>query len=197
MTLPSLRATIAMLILLALIGPASWFIGRALADAAADGDLLASDRLETVGVWSTHASLGAAEGDPILRAWVARTAILPLAGGEVAYFWTTRTTTGAALNPDCAYEVTVPQPDARWWSISTYDDRYRPIANAIERYSVNSRAGVSRFTVSRTPPDDQTAWLPLGEAVSFELFFRVYQPGPGFDARAETSMPAVREIGPC
>ena len=176
---------------------AGWFGGVHLAELAVEGRLFTSAQINDYGSWQSSQALGAADGDPILIAWIARTGILPLARSEVAYFFTDKDSEQRPLDPDCEYRVSVPATDARWWSVTVYDEARKPIANRLDRYSFNSDSGISTFTMARSAPADEAAWLPLGESRGIELLFRVYQPGPGFDPAAEGAMPSVQRSGAC
>lgn len=190
-TLPPL-ATFVML----LIG--GWYAGRFLADRVASGDIGGTSRMVAVGDWYTSQSLGSSEGGAILVAWIAKTGIMPLSHTEVAYFFTTQDAVQQPLNPDCSYTVSVPDVDARWWSVSVYDELHKPIPNAENRYSVNSDSGANEVLLSRGPQvSGVKAWLPLGQASNIELLFRVYQPGTAFDPKSPGALPTVARVGEC
>ncbi|KPP81448.1 DUF1214 domain-containing protein [Erythrobacter sp. HL-111] len=182
---------------LVLCGVVGWLAGTRLAEAAADGRIFGGGEFVNYGSWRITQALGSPDSDPVLRAWIARTGILPLARSEVAYFFTDTAPGDAPLDGGCDYEVRVPEIGARWWSLAAYDADHKPIANRLERYSINSDAGHSRIVLSRAAPAEEDAWLPLGEADRFELLFRVYQPDTTFDPAAPEALPAIERIGPC
>ena len=174
-----------------------WAAGVRLADAAADGVVFEDVHLERHGVWRTAESLGSDASGPVLAAWTMRTAILPLARSEAVYFWARHDAAGRRLDPDCAYEIEIPEFDARWWSLTVYDGDLRPIANRIDRYSINSAAGVSVVHAARAEPAEPARWLPLGEAEGIEFFLRIYQPGESFDPARSGALPEIRRVSEC
>lgn len=176
---------------------AGWFFGYQLAEAASDGLILNKNRTSEYGTWRSTQALGSPKGDPILQAWIARTAILPLARSEVAYFFSSEDEDGTPLDPECRYRITVPEIKSRWWSVAAYDGAYKPILNPLDRYSVNSDTGQMSFIAARSAPDHLKTWLPLGEAKTFELLFRVYQPGIDFEPSHSGALPTVQKVSKC
>lgn len=139
------------------------------------------------GPWTTSLGFGTKATDPITRAAVARAGLLALPAKETVY-WSARTdTAGASLDGNCRYRLSGKPLDARWWSVTIYDEAGYLVANPANIWSVNGANialdgnGEWRVTISPTRPADG-AWLPGTKGQPFQLTLRMYNPGSGFRA---------------
>ena len=115
------------------------------------------------GPWTTSLGYGTKATDPLTRA------------------------AGAPLDGNCRYSLSGTPLDARWWSVTVYDDKGYLVANPAGVWSVNGAnvaldaKGEWRVTISPDRPED-AAWLPGTKGWPFQLTLRMYNPGEAFRA---------------
>jgi hypothetical protein len=132
------------------------------------------------GAWQTNLFAGSEKADPYLRLSTAVRGLLALSQSETIYYGASRDSDGNPLSANCTYRIEGKAPDARWWSVTAYDERGFLFPN-VSRFSYNMNdltpdsQGVYTIYVSRTPHSG--AWLPLGEPSRFSLTLRLYNPG--------------------
>ena len=142
------------------------------------------------GPWTTSLGYGTKATDPLTRAIVARSGLLALPAKETVYWLATTDASGAPLDGNCRYSLSGKPLDARWWSVTVYDDEGYLVDNSGRLWSVNG-ANVAlddksewRVTIAPDQPAD-TAWLPGVKGQNFQLTLRMYNPGPAFRADPE------------
>ncbi|MBJ7441854.1 MAG: DUF1214 domain-containing protein [Sphingopyxis sp.] len=153
------------------------------------------------GPWTTSLGFGTKATDPVTRAAVARAGLLALPAKETVY-WSAKTdAAGAALDGNCRYRLSGKPLDARWWSVTIYDEAGYLVANPADIWSVNGAnvaldaRGEWRVTISPTKPAD-TAWLPGTAGQPFHLTLRMYNPGKVFRANpAQAVLPQIVKEG--
>lgn len=153
------------------------------------------------GPWSTSLGYGTKATDPLTRAMVARSGLLALPARETIY-WLARTDgAGAKLDGNCRYALSGAPLDARWWSVTVYDDKGYLVDNPARVWSVNGAnvaldaKGEWRVTISPDKPDG-AAWLPGIKGQSFQLTLRMYNPGDAFRANPEkAALPRIVKEG--
>ncbi len=153
------------------------------------------------GPWSTSLRYGTQATDPITRASVARAGLLALPAKETVYWSARRDATGAPLDGNCRYSLSGKPLDARWWSVTIYDEAGYLVANDANKWSVNGAnvaldpAGEWRVTISPDKPASG-AWLPGAKGQFFHLTLRMYNPGVAFRADPENAvLPAIVKEG--
>jgi hypothetical protein len=130
------------------------------------------------GAWQTAPRVGSREADPYARAVVARNAEIPLAIGEGLTLTATGDDAGRPLDSRCAYRVGSAAPQARYWTITLYDDDSRPAASELQRSGFTSaevlREADGRFFIilSREPMPGN--WLRMPERGRPGLALRLY-----------------------
>ena len=141
------------------------------------------------GPWSTSLGFGTKATDPVTRAAVARAGLLALPAKETVY-WSAKTdAAGAPLDGNCRYGLSGAPLDARWWSVTIYDEAGYLVANPANIWSVNGAnvaldaKGQWRVTIAPTKPATG-AWLPGTKGQPFHLTLRMYNPGRAFRANA-------------
>lgn len=150
------------------------------------------------GPWQTSRNYGTSATDPLTRAIVARAGLLALPARETLYWTATTDSAGAPLDGNCTYSLSGTPLDARWWSVTIYDDEGYLMPNPVGRWSVNGAAidtgsdGRWQVTIAPTRPDGE--WLPSSAGQPFHLTLRMYNPGAAFQrgpAPAAAAMPAI------
>ncbi len=139
------------------------------------------------GPWTTSLGYGTKATDPLTRAMVARSGLLALPATETVYWMAKTDAAGAPLDGHCRYSLSGQPLDARWWSVTVYDDKGYLVDNAARVWSVNGANvaldanGEWRVTLS---PDKRAdaAWLPGIKGQPFQLTLRMYNPGKAFRA---------------
>ncbi|WP_260583326.1 DUF1214 domain-containing protein [Sphingopyxis sp. PET50] len=153
------------------------------------------------GPWTTSLGYGTKATDPLTRAMVARSGLLALPAKETIYWMAKTDAAGAPLDGDCRYRLSGTPLDARWWSVTVYDDKGYLVDNPGRVWSVNGAnvaldaRGEWRVTISPDKPEG-TAWLPGIKGQPFQLTLRMYNPGPAFRADpAKAALPQIVKEG--
>jgi len=149
------------------------------------------------GPWTTSLGYGTKATDPLTRAMVARSGLLALPAKETVY-WSAKTdAAGAPLDGNCRYRLSGKPLDARWWSVTIYDEAGYLVANAADSWSVNGAnvaldgKGEWRVVIAPTKPAG-ASWLPGIKGQKFHLTLRMYNPGKVF--RADPTKAALPQI---
>lgn len=153
------------------------------------------------GPWQTSLNYGIKSTDAMTRAAVARGGLLALPATETVYWQTARDSAGAALDGKCVYRLSGRALDARWWSVTIYDEAGYLMPNAVRVWSVNGAnvpldaAGRWQVTIAPTRPASG-GWLPSDAAQPFHLTLRMYNPGRAFMANPDTAeLPRIEKEG--
>lgn len=153
------------------------------------------------GLWTTSLGYGTKATDPLTRAMVARSGLLALPAKETVYWMARSDAAGAPLDGNCRYSLSGKPLDARWWSVTVYDDMGYLVDNPARIWSVNGAnvalddTGEWRVTISPQKPED-AAWLPGIKGQPFQLTLRMYNPGPAFRADpAKAALPRLVKEG--
>jgi hypothetical protein len=139
------------------------------------------------GPWTTSLGYGTKATDPLTRAMVARSGLLALPATETVYWLAKTDAAGAPLDGNCRYSLSGQPLDARWWSVTVYDDKGYLVDNTARVWSVNGAnvaldaMGEWRVTIAPDKPQD-AAWLPGIKGQRFQLTLRMYNPGKAFRA---------------
>lgn len=142
------------------------------------------------GPWRSNLTAGSSEADPTVRLVVALYGLLALNRSETIYFTATEDSTGAPFDGRCSYWIEGRDPDARWWSITTYGRDMFLIPNDANRYSV-SQSSVARnmdgsFKARASLMPDTVNGIPTSKD-GFVLMLRLYNPGKGVQDHPETT----------
>lgn len=153
------------------------------------------------GPWTTSLGYGTKATDAVTRAAVARAGLLALPATETVYWSAKADAAGAPLDGNCRYRLSGKPLDARWWSVTIYDEAGYLVANDANIWSVNGAnvaiddAGEWRVTIAPDKPSDG-AWLPGTRGQPFHLTLRMYNPGRAFVADpAKAALPAIVKEG--
>jgi hypothetical protein len=151
----------------------------------------------TIGAWTAWPRTGTMEIDPYARATVSRSGHLPIGSGDGIAFFASADDEGRALDGRCDTVVAGVTPQARFWTITLYDQEGRLIGNSLKRHGFTSQEIVRNhdgsFEISIAPRARSGNWLPTGGADRFMLVFRLYDTpvGVATGTGRETPMPAI------
>lgn len=132
------------------------------------------------GPWTTARDVGTATTDARTRAVVALRGLLALPTSEARYFTAAVDSSGHPLSGKCSYLLSGGLIEARWWSVTLYDEGGWLIVNRWNKHSVGSavippeRQGNWRIAISPDPQDGP--WIPTASDKRFELTLRAYRP---------------------
>jgi hypothetical protein len=155
----------------------------------------------TIGAWSVWPRSGTSDADPYARAAFARSGVLPLERADGLLFEATVADNGTRLDGRCDIQIAGKLPNARFWTITVYDERGRLIDNAAERYGFNSSEIVwqqnGTFEIVAAPRARAGNWLPTGGRDRIVLVIRLYDAPIGIATRTgeQVDMPAVTQSG--
>lgn len=153
------------------------------------------------GPWTTSLGYGTKATDAVTRAAVARAGLLALPAKETVYWSAKSDAAGAPLDGNCRYSLSGAALDARWWSVTIYDEAGYLVANSANSWSVNGAnvaldaKGEWRVTIAPAKPA-AGAWLPGTKGQPFHLTLRMYNPGKAFRADpAKAVLPKIVKEG--
>ena len=157
------------------------------------------------GVWRVNLLAGSVDADAHTRARIAIEALLALDRRETLYYTTTRDDADRPLQAQCAYEITLRPPAARWWSITAYGADGFLFPNAHRRYSVSGEHvvpdadGRATFHVGPSAASyPSSLWIQTSGSGPMRLTLRLYQPDAALQ-RSPKSLdpPHILRSGPC
>jgi len=153
-----------------------------------------------IGAWSVWPRSGTADADPYARASFARSGELPLERADGLLFEATKTDNGYTLDGRCDILIKGRLANARFWTLTVYDERGRLIDNPAERYTFNSTEIVWKqdgtFEVTAAPRARSGNWLPTGGRDRIVLVLRLYDAPVGLATRTgeQVDMPSVSQL---
>jgi hypothetical protein len=152
-----------------------------------------------VGAWTAWPRAGSRDADPYTRAIIARTGDIPLAIGEGLILRATADDAGRALDPRCVYRIGTTTPQARYWTLTLYDDAGRPITGE-GRSSFSSgellRDAAGGFVITLGREARSGNWMMMPERGRVSLVLRLYDTpaSSGSAALDRASMPAIERL---
>lgn len=156
------------------------------------------------GAWTVWPRAGSRDADPYTRAVNARTGGIPLGVGEGLVLRAAADDAGRALDVRCVYRIGTTAPQARYWSLTLYDEAGRPVDTPLKRASFSSaevlrdQSGGFMIVLSREAGSGN--WLMMPEAGGVSLVLRLYDTPASSAAAAldPRSLPSIArlECGP-
>lgn len=131
-----------------------------------------------IGAWTVWPRAGSRDADPYTRAVNARTGTIPLGVGEGLVLRATADESGRPLDVRCAYRIGATTPQARFWTLTLYDEDGRPAVTPLGRSGFGSAevlrdaGGGFAIVMSREPAAGNWLMMPQSGAVS--LLLRLY-----------------------
>jgi hypothetical protein len=152
------------------------------------------------GPWQATPRVGSPDADPYARAVVARSAEIPLAIGEGLTLTATGDDQGRPLDPRCAYRVGPVTPQARYWTLTLYDEEGHPVSSELRRSGFTSaeilRDAEGRFfiVIAREPMPGN--WLRMPESGRPALALRLYDTpvAAGTAALDRRTLPTIERL---
>ena len=151
----------------------------------------------TIGAWTSWPRTGTVNIDPYARATAARSGALPVGSGDGVAFFASADDSGRALDGRCDVMVAGAAPQARFWTITLYDQDGRLVPNSLKRHGFTSQEMIRRtdgtFEIALAPRARSGTWLPTGGVEHYVLVFRLYDTPVGVATRSgrETPMPSI------
>jgi len=141
-----------------------------------------SDSQRTIGNWKTvdkDKDLNTA--DLLTIAQVAVYGPYALTKKEVIYLSTNTDSQGNLLDPKSDYVINGKKLDAKYWSITAYDENGFLIKNPINKYSYNLEdvkyeADSTSYKINLSGTEKKENWLPINNVQKTSLIIRLYLP---------------------
>ena len=155
----------------------------------------------SIGSWQTIGKDKDVNSNDLLPiAQIAVYATFPLKKSEVIYLTATTDSEGNTLDAQHDYVITGMKFDARYWSITAYDEDGFLIKNSVERYSYNYEnvqygADSTSYKITLSPTAKTGNWLPTGAAKKVLLAIRLYQPADQLrNNLTEAALPVIKRL---
>ncbi|HEX2727555.1 MAG TPA: DUF1214 domain-containing protein [Beijerinckiaceae bacterium] len=151
--------------------------------------------------WVAAPRVGSREVDPYAKAVVARSAEIPLATGEGLMLTATQDEAGRPLDPHCNYRIGTVTPQARYWTVTLYDDAGHPVVSELQRSGFTSaeimREADGRFAIALSREPMPGNWLRLPERGRPSVVLRLYDTpvAAGSAALDPRTLPVVERLG--
>jgi len=154
----------------------------------------------TIGPWQSFKETNINELNPYALAHTANHGNLKLANFEALYFIARKDDQNRTLSGNCEYLIAGNSPDARWWSLSVYDQRGMLIENPADRYSFNNtNIGLkkdARYRIAVAANARPGNWIPIKADRAFMIMLRLYSPAIGsIRDQKEISFPKIERLG--
>ena len=133
-----------------------------------------------IGPWQSITEIDDNELNPYALAYMSNYGNLKLGNFEALYFIAKNDDEKKSLSGNCEYTLTGKVPEAKWWSITIYDQDGMLIENQAERYSFNAtnirlknNAAFNIALAANARPDN---WIPIKPDQPFVIVLRLYSP---------------------
>lgn len=131
-----------------------------------------------VGAWTVWPRAGSRDADPYTRAVNARTGTIPLGVGEGLVLRATADDSGRPLDPRCVYRIGATTPQARFWTLTLYDEDGRPVETPLGRSGFGSaeilRDAGGGFAIVMSREAAAGNWLMMPQSGAVSLLLRLY-----------------------
>lgn len=131
-----------------------------------------------IGAWTVWPRSGSRDADPYTRAVNARTGTIPLGVGEGLLLRATADDLGRALDARCAYRIGATTPQARFWTLTLYDEAGRPVETPLGRSGFTSaellRDADGGFAIALSREVASGNWLMMPGSGAVSLLLRLY-----------------------
>lgn len=154
----------------------------------------------SIGPWVTWTAEGRADADPYTRAHFARSGTLNLSTELAGTYIASHDSSGTRLHSSCEYSIKGQGIDARWWSITVFDDSGRLIPNPAARYSFTSDTVVvqpeNTFEITLARDARPGNWLPTGGGGRLSLVLTVVEGSKSIvdGSGAGISLPTIKRV---
>ncbi|REH00480.1 DUF1214 domain-containing protein [Flavobacterium aquicola] len=127
-------------------------------------------------------------------------ATYPLTKKEVIYLNTSTDSDGNVIDPKSDYVISGKKFDARYWSITAYDQDGFLIKNPVEKYSYNFEdvkyeKDSTSYKINLSAVKKDSNWLPTAGAQKIGLVIRLYQPSDELRNNLnKESLPIIQKV---
>lgn len=141
-----------------------------------------SNSQRTIGSWQTvDKDKDLSTADLLTIAQVAVYGPYALTKKEVIYLSANTDSDGNALDPKSDYVISGKKLDAKYWSITAYDENGFLIKNPINKYSYNLedvkyQADSTSYKINLSGSEKKENWLPTNDIKKTSLIIRLYLP---------------------
>lgn len=141
-----------------------------------------SDSQRIIGNWQTvDKDKDLSTADLLTIAQIAVYGPYALTKKEVIYLSTNTDSEGNALDPKSDYVISGKKLDAKYWSITAYDENGFLIKNPINKYSYNLenvkyQADSTSYKINLSGTEKKENWLPVNNIKKTGLIIRLYLP---------------------
>ncbi|PKB15976.1 DUF1214 domain-containing protein [Flavobacterium sp. 5] len=156
---------------------------------------------ESIGNWKTIGKDKDVNNDDLLSiAQIAVYATYPLTKKEVIYLNTNTDSDGNPIDSKSDYVINGKKLDARYWSITAYDQDGFLIKNPIEKYSYNFEdvkyeKDSTSYKINLSSSKKEKNWLPITGTQKVSLVIRLYQPSDNLRNNLKVeSLPFIKKI---
>ncbi|MFH7017444.1 DUF1214 domain-containing protein [Flavobacterium sp. FlaQc-47] len=154
-----------------------------------------------IGNWSTvDKDKDLSTADLLTIAQVAVYGPYALTKKEVIYLSTSTDSDGNALDPKSAYVINGKKLDAKYWSITAYDENGFLIKNPINKYSYNLEdvkyeADSTSYKINLSGVEKKENWLPVNDVKKVTLIIRLYLPSQKLrDNLTVETLPTIQKV---
>lgn len=119
---------------------------------------------------------------------------------EVIYLSTNTDSEGNTLDPKSDYVISGKKLDAKYWSITAYDESGFLIKNPINKYSYNLEdvkyeADSTSYKINLSGSEKKENWLPINNVKSTSLIIRLYLPSEQLrDNLTVETLPTIQKV---
>jgi hypothetical protein len=155
----------------------------------------------SIGAWTAWPRTGTTDIDPYARAMVARSGELPIGTGDGVAFFARSDDNREPLDGRCDVVLSGTTPQARYWTLTLYDQQGLLVANSVQRHGFTSQEIIRRadgsFEILVGPRARPGNWLPTGGIDRYVLVLRLYDTPIGVATRTgrDAPMPGITRRG--
>lgn len=154
----------------------------------------------SIGPWVIWTAEGRSDADPYTRAHFARSGTLNLSTELAGTYIASYDSEGIRLHSSCEYRIKGQEIEARWWSITAFDDKGRLIPNPAGRHAFTSDTVTvepdNTFLVTLARDARPGNWLPTGGAGRLTLVLAVLEGATSTASgeAADMSLPLIKRV---
>ncbi len=153
----------------------------------------------SIGPWQSFKETNINELNPYALAHTSSHGNLKLANFEALYFIARKDEQNRTLSGNCEYAISGNSLDARWWSVTVYDQRGMLIDNPADRYSFNNTNLTwkdRQYSITLAANARPGNWIPTKADNPFIVMLRLYSPAISSIRDAnEISFPRIERLG--
>lgn len=160
-----------------------------------------SNSQRTIGSWQTvDKDKDLSTADLLTIAQVAVYGPYALTKKEVIYLSANTDSEGNILDPKSDYVISGKKLDAKYWSITAYDENGFLIKNPINKYSYNLedlkyQSDSTSYKINLSGSEKKENWLPINNVKKTSLIIRLYLPSDKLrDNLTVETLPVIQKV---